>query len=191
VDLRVAGWSYGGTQAVNFDDSRSRAGKPVGGYKLQTAIPVQKLVTWDPVQALFLGPVPIFPHKVRWGRVKDNVKTFRNYWQWHTGFTRFKRQDQVAQPIVVGHPFTNFFHGDVVATDLTGDRVKQYRVDTDPVLSVANEDRDRVNAYSRDPADPDPTVAAGEPDWRIQGRQVNHMSVTWYAYRRSLDDLLA
>lgn len=80
--------------------------------------------------------------------------------------------------------------GGDVPTDLTGLRVLQLRVDRDQ--ATVSEDRDRIDAYQADRAnadDSDPMVGAGDLRWRLFGSKVNHLSVTWHAYRRAIDEL--
>lgn len=74
--LRVVGYSLGGVVAANFTRDLDQAGSTVDGYKLDVAIPIQQLVTLDPVN------YPInFPPLVNTPGPESNVDAFYNFYE--------------------------------------------------------------------------------------------------------------
>lgn len=72
VTVRAVGYSFGGIQASEFTRSLTQTRHPILGYKLATYVPVQSLVTIDPVNST--------PFKHTDGPV-GNVLNFYNYYQ--------------------------------------------------------------------------------------------------------------
>ena len=182
ADIAVAGWSFGGTQAVNYVYDLSRAGDRVGEHRLEAAVQVRRLITLD--------PVTVAPFKVLrpFARVKDNVNTFRNFYQERKGISQFRNVDAQGNPGATRRSqafrLDRSIAGRDIPTDLTSPRAVQIRIDTD---NAADEERrDRIGALGAG----DPLLVAGETGWRMFGRWANHNTVPWYAYRRVLDELL-
>lgn len=193
VDLRMAGWSFGGTQAINAAYDLGREGIYMAGRRIDYPVPVQRLVTWDPVRALYAGPLVLVPMKVLRGHVTTNIKTFRNFWQFRHGNALFRRIEDgqaVERNSKVGNWFTNFFHGEAIDTDYApgSPQVWQPRVDQELANDVQR--RDRVFAFgTRNATDPNPLWQPGEPLWEILGRHVNHGGIAAHAYERTLREL--
>src|SRR5439155_812336 len=76
VNVRVVGYSFGAIQGVNFTRALADAGGLVGGYRLEAAVPVQSLVTIDPVNYT--------PLKHTDG-VLSNVQRFTNFYELNPG----------------------------------------------------------------------------------------------------------
>lgn len=74
AEIRVAGYSWGGIQAVNFTWHLGRSGNRPAGYKLNEPVKIKKLLTLDPENSWF-----IFKHTR--GAVRSNVEAFANYYQ--------------------------------------------------------------------------------------------------------------
>lgn len=188
-DIRIAGWSFGGTQAANLAYDLRRVGAWLGRYRLDGAVAVQRLVTLDPVK--------VFPLKAIRGSVGDNVRTFVNLYQQGLKVSNFKRLD--AQDKIVEHYNQRyigdmFIRGDTIATTLGSPRAIQIQVDTQQGDQPQYRDRAR-DAYepTRDNAgDKDPLFNGlpDEPRWRLFGSRVNHNTLPWHAYERAKNELL-
>lgn len=76
VRVEVLGYSFGAIQAVNFTRSLGMGGQVIGGYMLDASVPVQTLVTIDPVNYT--------PLKHTDG-VLGNVAQFVNYYERNPG----------------------------------------------------------------------------------------------------------
>jgi hypothetical protein len=149
---------------------------------------VEKLVTVDPVQVLRLGGVNILPFKVAKGAVQANVKAYHNYYQQAKRVSVFQGLD--AQGNLTGATDkVGGSLGQLLARIVVGGHMSsnapssQVRVDTD--LKDAAEERDRVGAD----VGGDPLIQPGEAGWSLKGKDTNHLTVCWYAYRRAESDL--
>ncbi len=195
MDLRAAGWSFGGVQAANFSWHIGRKGvRPKGTFKLDEAIEVQRLVTLDPVEIVV--PILFIPVKVQRGSVLTNVGRFVNLYERTLATSKFERLDP-NDPTNILQTEQQFLGGDNVLggtlrTELEGDAVDQEEVNVR--RADAPQERDRRFAYDPNrenaiPPDPDPLVNVGDPRWRLFGKSVNHNTLPWYAYARAIDEL--
>ncbi len=113
LTLKVCGYSWGGISAIGFAQEFSSAPKTivVGGsphnpieYRLEVKIPVQILLTIDPVE--WLNPA---------GTVPDTVQSFKNYYQERGGYSLFHRvsDGQIRQ---IGNSFSSLLKGDEIVS---------------------------------------------------------------------------
>jgi hypothetical protein len=190
ADIRVLGYSWGGTQAANFTRSINRVGKDVLGRKLDAPIAVRTLATIDPVEVFKLGPISIVPLKVTTGPVEANVGAFFDYYQQHPGVSTLVNVDaqgkRTGVVVRLGAGLSDcggrFISGVPIESKAQASSI--VRIDTD--WGALYEDRDRAFPDG----DLDPLVTGNEPIWRIYGNDVNHLSAVFYAFRR-LNDALA
>jgi hypothetical protein len=89
VHVRVLGYSFGGVQGSDFTRSLTQTRRPVLGYKLSAAMPVDRLVTIDPVNFTPLkhtdGPV-------------GNVRSFVSFYELHSGSSTIQLTDRAGRP---------------------------------------------------------------------------------------------
>jgi hypothetical protein len=189
TNLRTLGYSFGGTQAVNFSRSLNRVGKRVVGWKLQAPVVIDRLVTIDPVQFLKMGPVTILPLKTMKGPVQSNVGAYFNYYQHRPGVSTLVNVDFQGKPL--GPVFKLgaepdgwgglFIEGSHV--DSAGPSSEVW-IDSD--AKDLFEDRDREVGGGTG----DPMVGGGDPIWRLYGNDVNHLTAVFFAYKRARDALV-
>jgi hypothetical protein len=200
ADVTVAGWSLGASTAVNFTYDLQRVGPWVADYKLRAEVPVKALVTWDPNVDLRVGDALIKPlHRLE--SVEDNVKKFRNYYQQRASWSFFQTLDAAGQVSGLSGPIqTPFIIGNAVTSHVPPDLVEPQQVQVDVDDRNTPEVRDRTSsayaAHRESVGDSDPLFNGlpNEPRWRLYGDAsprvgVNHSTLTWYAWRRSKDDL--
>jgi hypothetical protein len=174
--LRVVGYSLGGTVAVNFTRDLDEAGSKVDGYKLDVAIPVQELVTLDPVN------YPItYPPLVHTDGPESNVDAFFNYYEDGSsdGVSTINlfdassgasegsySEDDTALPVI------GYLHGDSLDSD---------------AVSTAQYDVDSAK-YAHHPVT---HLLQDGVDGELKGIQTDHGTLPFYAYPDALADLIA
>ncbi len=173
--LRVVGYSLGGIVAANLTRDLDQVGATVEGYKLDVAIPVQQLVTLDPVN------YPInFPPLVNTPGPESNVDAFFSYYE--TGAS-----DGVST--------LNLVDASTGASDGT------YSADDTPlpVIGYLHGGTLDSSALSTDQIDVDSGKFAHHPvthelesgiDGELKGIQTDHGTLPFYAYPDALADLL-
>lgn len=93
--IRLFGYSMGGMAALSMANDISQPGGEVGGYMLDEPIPIETLVTIDPVRPLG-GNMPSVP---------GNVVNFQNYYQSRGG--SIFRSFPIEEVILEGNLFSN------------------------------------------------------------------------------------
>lgn len=189
ADLRVTGFSLGGTQAVNFTRDLNKdvwfGGRAArnAGFTLEANVQVHKLVTLDPVEVLRIGAVRLLPFKTVTGSVETNVESFVNYYQTALGpgtvvdvkTQNRRRFDALGGRIIVGGTMPSKI-------------VAQQSDVTKGAFAAATEDRDRMFGNEGDLGDP-LQIDASEPQWRLIGADNSHLSIGFYAYRMMENEL--
>jgi hypothetical protein len=171
-DIRVMGWSFGGTSSITFTHELNQTTEKVAGFRLKKKVLFRDVVTFDPVNFLaFKRPS---------GPVETNVDSFHNYYEEAFPVPDFQPVD--ANGNVVGAKSSLKIAGDRLikggARDSNTPGTTQIRLDTDPQTRNVFETRDRIFANA-------PTAQL----WRLPGSDTSHNTTVWYAYRRAKDDL--
>lgn len=139
-----------------------------------------------------IGAARVPPYKVTKGPVQANVASYKAYWQASPQVSHVEQLDQAGQPTrltsSVGQGFGGLRAPVITGRALPSD-IGVTSVRVDQAFAGASEVRDRVGAFDRDPGDLDPMQNIGDPRWRLDGAEVNHLTVAWYAYREAKDDL--
>jgi hypothetical protein len=174
VEVSISGYSWGAVTAVNVAYFLTR--REFAGWTLERQIPVKRLVLVDPVHEV--GHISWLIRHIK-SPVTRNVQTFRSYYHRNKG-----------TPGVIDYGFGGgqFFFTDIWDDDFGNSLIgaflptsvldsQQLRVDT----TWAN--REVIQPYTRGPSDPH--LYEG----RQFGRDVDHLTMPWYARRDYLTDL--
>jgi hypothetical protein len=176
VRLRVVGYSLGGIVAANLTRDLDQAGQTVDGYKLDAAVPVQELVTLDPVN------YPInFPPLVNTAGPESNVAAFYNYYE--TGSTN-------------GVSELNLFDSS------TGASLGGYSQDDTPLPIIGYLSGDPLDSSAKKTTQIQVNAGkyAGHPvehllqdgvNGELKGKQTDHGTLPFYAYPYALAALTA
>ena len=89
VHIRVLGFSFGAVQGADFTRSLTQTRRPILGYRLAAAVPVDVLVTIDPVN--------VTPLKHTDGPV-SNVRSFVNYYEFNPNEATMRLTDRAGRP---------------------------------------------------------------------------------------------
>jgi hypothetical protein len=174
--LRVVGYSLGGAVAANFTRDLDDASTKVDGFKLDVAIPVQDLVTLDPVS------YPInYPPLVETDGPESNVDAFYSYYEGgasagvstlnlfnaSTGDSEGSySEDDTSLPII------GYLHGDLL--DSSALTTAQYQVDAGKFASHKVEH-----------------LLQSGVNGELSGKQTDHGTLPFYAYPYALSNLTA
>ncbi|MGH7180152.1 MAG: hypothetical protein ACREJC_22430, partial [Tepidisphaeraceae bacterium] len=165
INVRLAGYSLGGIQATSFARYGRRVGSTVKGFRLDVYVPVQSLVTLDPVnQSIVTGTAG----------VPENVNHFANYYQRKGGdttvdlYTRTTPSIKVRS-ITVDDPLN--LKGDVLPT--AARHSKQIRVDSGPLAdqTVTHKVDSLLNA-------------------KLKGKNVNHGTLPFFVRDPAVTDVI-
>jgi len=139
LTVKVLGYSWGGVSAVAFCQKLSQPGfKRTGGtdknpigYQLEVPIPIDTLVTIDPVTTL--NPA---------GTVPSTVNHFRNYYQTIGGYAILRTSESRADSSNIQLPPTPF--GNVISAAIKGTNLDSQAADPGQVhVNIKPEMRDR------------------------------------------------
>jgi hypothetical protein len=174
--LRVVGYSLGGIVAANLTRDLDQVGSTVEGYKLDVDVPIQQLVTLDPVN------YPInFPPLVNTSGPESNVDAFFNYYEGgasngvsslnlfdsSTGASLGSySEDDTALPVI------GYLHGD--SLDSSALKTAQYQVDTGRFAHHKIEH-----------------LLQSGVNGELDGAQTDHGTLPFYAYPYALANLIA
>jgi hypothetical protein len=173
--LRVVGYSLGGIVATNFTRDLDEAGKKVDGYKLDVAIPIQELVTLDPVNY----PISV-PPLVHTDGPESNVDAFYSYYE--SGATDgvstinlFNASTGASEGTYSANdtplPIIGYLHGGVL------DSSAVYTAQT----NVSS------GKYANHPVE---MALQDGVNGELRGKQTDHGTLPFYAYEYALADLL-
>ncbi len=173
VTLRVAGYSLGGVEAINLTRDFANLTRVIEGYRLDVEIPVEKLVTIDPVNN---RPESLTTTS---GSVKTNVKAFVNWYQDKGGNSTMRGIDEngnlTSDFDTLGTALSRTIHGSSIESLAPK---TETRVDT----QLGNEKVEKAYFFPK----PDPG------HWgtaRLYGNDVNHDTITWWLYDKAVQEL--
>jgi hypothetical protein len=175
--VRVVGYSLGGIEAANFTRSLDAVGKRVQGYKLDAAIPIETLVTIDPVNY----PINFDPLKHTDGPA-SNVRNFYNYYE--SGKSNGKstlalfnyasgKSAGSASYNESSFPIVGYLHGD----SLDSSALATTQIDVNSGTFANTPIRHALGEGS-------------DIDGQVIGKNVDHTTMPFYAYPMALPDLL-
>ena len=163
ASVRVVGYSFGAIQAVNFTRSLSITGAVVAGCTLAAPIPIQSLVTIDPVNYT--------PLKHTDG-VLGNVRNYFNYYELNPGASTIQLTSKKT-----GKPAGTATFSDTVnpiGSTLTSFAVSSQQMLVDYGLWAS---RSVTRAYN------------SKTNGTLSGSGVNHSTMPWYLYDDVMTDL--
>ena len=176
--LRIVGYSLGGIEAANFTRDLDNAGKKEYGYKLAAVIPVESLVTLDPVNF----PINAAPLKQTDGP-RSNVRQFFNFYEGGSsdGSSSLQLfQNSTSESLGTTSyndtalPVIGYLNGDSLDSD--AGETAQYRVDS--------------GKFAKHPIRHGLDTATDDVDGQLTGKQTDHGTLPFYAYSYALPDLL-
>jgi len=175
--VRVLGYSLGGIVATNFTRSLDAAGQRVDGYRLDAAIPVETLVTIDPVN------YPItFPPLQHTDGPESNVRNFYNYYE--TGKSGGK------STLALYNHATGKSEGSVAYNDTTIPVLGPLHGGSLDSSALVSTQIDVGSGVFADEAVDHSTFEGSATDGVLLGKNVDHTTMPFYAYPAALRDLL-
>ena len=195
--VNVIGYSWGAVEAANFTRMlsalnphllgiRQNTGTPkyphlttLGGYNLEAAVPIDNLVTIDPILNAVFGLSGLI--KTTDGPLA-NVINFKNYYETKGGTATVEEFSAPAGGIDLG-PDPNFTLGTFFSAGLSGDVLHDHSENPSPSNQInVNTQLANFNIYIPY-RNSDGTVIYG----RLKGSQVQHDAIPFYVQQMVID----